>query len=74
LQAKLEESRAPENTSQREKKILLFIQHHPGCSSGEIARKLDLALPTVKKTLKEMTAKKLIVTEGIGKATEYSVM
>lgn len=71
LLAKLDESRAPESTSQREKKILLYIQHHPGCSSGEISKKLNLALPTVKKTLKEMVVKKLIVTEGKGKATGY---
>lgn len=73
LLKKLDESRAPESTSHREKKILLYIQHHPGCSSGEISRKLDLALPTVKKTLKEMVTKELIVMEGVGKATGYTI-
>ncbi len=74
LLKKLEESRAPESTSAREKKILLYIQHHAGCSSGEISRKLNMALPTVKKALKDMVEKKLIAMEGVGKATGYTII
>jgi Fic family protein len=74
LLAKLEESKRHEPVSVREKKILFFIQQHSGCSSGEVSRKLNLALPTVKKTLRDMVAKKLIVMEGVGKATGYSVI
>ena len=74
LMAKLEESKRGQPISQREKRILLFIQHHAGCSSGEIAQKLDIALPTVKKSLGEMVLKGLISREGQGKATGYFVV
>lgn len=73
LLLKLEESKKEETYSQREKRILFYIQNHSECSSGEIARKLNIALPTVKKTLSELVAKGAIVKEGIGKATIYIV-
>lgn len=71
LLAKLRESQTEKPISQREKRILFFIQNHPGCKSGEIATKLGMALPTVKKTLADMILKGLIIREGMGKATEY---
>ncbi|MCE4217903.1 Fic family protein [Aquirufa antheringensis] len=58
-------------SNQRERKILFFIENHPGCSSGEISSKLDLALPTVKKDLKELVEKKVIYKEGVGRGTAY---
>jgi len=33
----------------KEKSIYLFIENHPGSRSGDIAEKLDIGLPTVKK-------------------------
>jgi len=74
LTGKLEETRRELPLSQREKRMLFFIQNHPGCSSGQIAAKLDLALPTVKKSLGEMVVKGLIGKEGQGKSTGYFVL
>lgn len=59
--------------SPRDKMIYVFIESHPGCRSGEIAEKLNVALPTIKKILAEMVEKKLIVKEGVGRGTHYTV-
>ena len=60
-----------ETTSQRERSILFLIENRPGCSSGEISSRLDIPLPTVKKTLAELVEKKLLWREGVGRATAY---
>jgi len=74
LLVKLEESRTEQPVSQREKRILFFIQNHAGCKSSEIANKLDMALPTVKKSLAELILKRTIIKEGRGKSTVYFVV
>jgi Fic family protein len=71
LLVKLEESRTEQPLSQREKSILFFIKNHAGCGSGQIAKKLDMALPTVKKSLAELVLKGSITKEGQGKSTGY---
>ena len=71
LLAKLEEIRPEIPLSPREKRIMFFIQNHPGCGSGEIAKKLDIALPTVKKSLAALVLKGLVYKEGQGKAIGY---
>jgi Fic family protein len=71
LLIKLEENSLHQHISTREKRISFFIQNHGGCGSSEIAKKLDLALPTVKKTLQELVAKGIITKEGQGKSTVY---
>jgi hypothetical protein len=42
--------------------------------SGLIAKKLDMALPTVKKSLAELVLKGTITKEGQGKSTGYFVV
>ncbi len=71
LLTKLEEGKTEKAISHREKRILFFIQNHAGCSSGEIAKKLDLVLPTVKKSLSVLVMKGIIAKEGRGKSTGY---
>jgi len=71
---KLEVSKKEEPLSPREKRILVHIQHHAGCSSGSISIKLDIPLPTVKKTLGELIRKGQIMKEGKGRATGYSLV
>jgi Fic family protein len=73
LISKLEEARIDTPLLQREKRIMLFIQNHPGCASGKISKKLDIPLPTVKKSLGELIDKRLISKEGQGKATGYFI-
>lgn len=74
LLVKLQESRTEAPISQRDKRIVFFIQNHAGCSSGEISKKLDIPLPTVKKSLGVLVAKGIITREGQGKATGYFVV
>ncbi len=74
LMVKLNENKTEQPISQREKRILFFIQNHAGCRSGEISKKLDIALPTVKKSLADLLIKGMITKEGIGKATVYFVV
>ena len=71
LMIKLEENKTEKPILQRDKRILFFIQNHPGCSSGEISKKLDIALPTVKKSLGDLVSKGIITREGQGKSTGY---
>lgn len=73
LMAKLQTSSSLSKISPREKKIYTFIENHPGCQSGEISKKLDIPLPTVKRILMEMLERKLLVKHGIGKGTNYTV-
>lgn len=75
LLLKLEENKkASKSLTQREQRINFYIQNHAGCSSGNIAIKLDIPLPTVKKTLIELLNKNVITKEGVGKATGYYSM
>lgn len=57
----------------KEKNVYLFIENHPGSRSGDIAEKLDIGLPTVKKILTALVQQKLIVKHGAGAGTNYSL-
>lgn len=57
----------------KEKSIYLFIENHPGSQSGDIAEKLNIGLPTVKKILTALVQQKLIVKHGAGAGTNYSL-
>lgn len=74
LLEKLETKGTISKLSPREKSILVFIETHPGCKSGQIAEKLDIPSPTVKRTLSDMVKNKLIEKFGSGPGTNYSVL
>ena len=59
--------------SPREKSILTFIGNNAGCKSGEIAKKLGIPSPTVKRILPELLEKNLITKHGVGPGTNYSL-
>lgn len=59
--------------SPRQKKIYSFVENHPGCQSGDIALKLDMPLPTVKRLLTYMAENRFLVKHGIGKGTNYTI-
>ncbi len=59
------------NISPKEKKILSFIENHPGSKSSEIAAKLDIPLPTIKKLLSLMVKSKMILKFCIGAGINY---
>lgn len=69
---KLQAKNSLSKISPREKKLYSFIESHPGCQSGEMAEKLDIPLPTVKRILMDMLEKRLIVKHGVGKGTNYT--
>ncbi len=73
LTAKLDVHKKTEKVTPREKAIYAFIENHPGSKSGEISRKLDIPLPTVKRILTEMVGAKQLSVAGNGAATNYSI-
>jgi Fic family protein len=73
LKTKLEVQTKNDALSQREKKIYFFIENHPGSKSGEIAEKLNIPLPTVKRILTDMVNNKMLAIYGAGAGTHYSI-
>jgi Fic family protein len=73
LMLKLEQSGAETQLSPREKAILTLIQNYSGIKSGEIAEKLAMPKPTVKRILAELQDKEMIEKQGSGRATFYWV-
>ncbi len=57
----------------REKSILVFIESHAGCKSGDIAKSLGIPSPTVKRILPGLIDKRLIEKHGSGAGTNYSI-
>ena len=60
LMIKLESKGVETRLSPREKSILTYIENHAGCKSGDIARKLGIPNPTVKRILPELIKNNLI--------------
>ncbi len=73
LMLKLEQSGVEIQLSPRKKSILTFIGNNVGCKSGEIAKKLGIPSPTIKRLLPELIEKNLIEKHGIGPSTNYSI-
>ena len=73
LMHKLDKLTSANRMSPREKMIYSYIENHPGSKSGEIAEKLEIPLPTMKRTLTDMVVNKYLVKDGVGAGTNYSV-
>ena len=73
LMKKLESVGVETKLSPKEKSILTFIGNHAGCKSGEIAKKLGIPNPTVKRILHKLIEKNLIEKHGIGPGTNYII-
>jgi predicted HTH transcriptional regulator len=71
LMVKLEQSDLVSQLSLREKSILTTIQNYSGIKSGEIAEKLSIPNPTVKRILSDLQTKGLIEKQGNGRGTSY---
>lgn len=74
LMEKLDGQKRENRLSPKEKMVLAFIENYPGSQSGQIAQKLGLPLPTVKKMLAELTSSKFLTQYGAGKGTNYMIM
>jgi Fic family protein len=70
---KLDTKNYASRMSVREKKIYQFIENHPGAKSGQIAEKLDIPLPTIKRILADMANTNLLQKHGTGAGTHYSI-
>jgi Fic family protein len=57
----------------KEKVILTIIQNRPNIQSGEIATKLAIPAPTVKRILSELLHKGLIEKQGSGRGVSYTI-
>ncbi len=73
LMEKLKNKGVETRLSPREKSILIFIENNAGCKSGEIAKKLAIPSPTVKRILPELIKQNLIEKYGTGPGTNYSI-
>ena len=71
LMKKLEQSGIETQLSPREKAILTIIENYSGIKSGEIAEKLAIPNPTVKRILAELQNKGIIEKQGSGRGTIY---
>ena len=71
LMKKLEQSGIETRLSPREKAILIIIQNYSGMKSGEIAEKLAIPNPTVKRLLSDLQSKEMIEKQGNGRGTVY---
>lgn len=73
LLQKVAEKERRETVSVRQQSIYAVIENNPGISSGEVARKLSIPLPTVKRIIAEMVTTRNLVSHGAGRATGYSI-
>jgi Fic family protein len=73
LLQKLEEKKSRENVGVREQHIYSVIENNPGISSGEVAQKLHIPLPTVKRIIADLVAARNLVVHGAGRGTSYSI-
>lgn len=71
LKQKLDKRNATLELAPKEKAILDVIVRYPLLSSGQIAEKLSIPSPTVKRLLRQLLDKELIYKEGIGRAVRY---
>ena len=73
LTQKLEQSGVELKLSTKVKSILTFIANNDGCKSGEIAKKLGIPSPTIKRILPDLIEKQLIEKHGTGAGTNYKI-
>lgn len=73
LLQKLEEKKSREQVGMREQQVYSIIEHYPGISSGEVAKKLQIPLPSVKRIIADLVAARNLVVHGAGRGTSYSV-
>ncbi len=73
LMNKLQKSGVDSQLSPKEKSIVMIIQNRPNIQSGEIAEKLAIPSPTVKRILSELHKKGLIEKQGNGRNVSYTI-
>lgn len=74
LMAKLEQSGVEAKLAPREKSIITLISTYPGSRSGNIAERLAIPVPTVKRILADLVKQGIIEKQGKGRGTTYTIM
>jgi Fic family protein len=74
LMMKLNKSGLETQLSPKEKSIFAIIQNRPNIQSGEIAEKLAIPAPTVKRILSQLLNKGLIEKQGSGRNVSYTII
>ena len=74
LMVKLDRSGFETTLSPKEKSIFTIIQNRPNIQSGEIAEKLAIPAPTVKRILSQLLNKGLIEKQGSGRNVSYTIL
>lgn len=74
LMQKLQLHHTDEQLLPREKLIINFIQNHPGCKSGAIAKGLNISRTIVIRVISVLIEKNKIEKLGTGSATQYLMM
>lgn len=70
---KLEKNGAETQLTPKEKSIYTLIQNRPNVQSGQIAEKLAIPAPTIKRILSELLNKGLIEKHGNGRNVSYTI-
>ena len=73
LSQKLQTQGVETSLTPKEKSVVSFIENYPGCKSGNIAKKLGIPSPTVKRILPKLIQLNLISKHGIGPGTNYTI-
>ncbi|MBK9254974.1 MAG: Fic family protein [Saprospiraceae bacterium] len=73
LLSKLNKSGVETQLSPKEKSIFTIIHNRPNIQSGEIAERLGIPSPTVKRILSELLNKGLIEKQGKGRNVSYTL-
>jgi Fic family protein len=73
LSEKLKVKGVETSLTPKEKSVVSFIENYPGCKSGDIAKKLGIPSPTVKRILPKLIQLKLITKYGVGPGTNYTI-
>ncbi len=73
LMRKISLQEADASMSPRHTAILLFVESHPSCKSGEISAQLNIPSPSVKRLLSELVEKNLLMKHGVGPGTNYTL-
>ncbi|MEO5906605.1 MAG: Fic family protein [Saprospiraceae bacterium] len=71
LSEKLKTAEHITSLSPRERSILLLIRERPGIQSGEIATRLGIPLPTVKRIMAVLVERQTVGRIGVGRGTGY---
>ena len=73
LMLKLSQHGAETQLSPREKSIYTLVQSRPNIQSGEIAQRLEIPIPTVKRLLAGLLKKGLLEMHGNGRSVSYTI-